>query len=111
MRVRVRDRVGFTLIELLVVIAIIALLISILLPSLSAARNQAKFVRSQTNTKSLAQLGQVMAGEEHLPRTGIVGGVRLANRPIGIVHAQSAGGEEAWACWIPIGRLAIFFCS
>ena len=44
---------GFTLVELLVVVAIIALLVSILLPTLGKAKEQAKIVVCKSNLKSM----------------------------------------------------------
>jgi prepilin-type N-terminal cleavage/methylation domain-containing protein len=56
-------RTAFTLIELLVVVAIIALLISILLPSLQGAREQGKRAACLSNMKAIA-LGCHMYAEE-----------------------------------------------
>ena len=73
---------GFTLVELLVVIGIIAVLISILLPTLAGVRKHATSLKCMTNLRSFGQAWQQYANSNHgtcvpgrLPTGGAPGGV------------------------------------
>lgn len=57
-------RPGFTLIELLAVVAIIALLIAIILPSLSSARRRARDVACSANLRGIAQTLHLYAADD-----------------------------------------------
>lgn len=76
---------GFTLIELLVVIAIIAILMSILMPALSRARELGKRAVCLNNVKQL-QFAWMMYADDHDGR--LVNGECGVDRP--------AVGEPAW---------------
>jgi len=88
-------KVGFTLIELLVVVAIIALLISILLPSLARAREQAKRTVCGQNTRTIVTACKTYAHSNSdwwpVTMSSIRGGgsPRVTTEPLGAVGGST----------------------
>ncbi len=82
-------RKGFTLIELLVVVAIIALLISILLPSLARARELSKRAVCAANVRGIGQSCKIYAND--------------FNEQWPIAQRKPITGEAAWAGLCNIG--------
>jgi prepilin-type N-terminal cleavage/methylation domain-containing protein/prepilin-type processing-associated H-X9-DG protein len=78
---RSRFQAGFTLVELLVVIGIIALLISILLPTLNRARESANTAKCLANQRSVTQASIMFASERGVLPTCSDDGLAKARDP------------------------------
>ncbi len=95
------NRSGFTLIELLVVVAIIALLISILLPSLSKARAQARTTVCASRITQLSKAMMIYADDfdETLPFIGMAQADWDDMTPTGKMDRGDMYTEYQWMMW------------
>jgi prepilin-type N-terminal cleavage/methylation domain-containing protein len=120
MRPRARRQAAFTLVELLVVIGIIAVLISILLPTLSKSRKQAYRVQCMSNQRQLMQaiLMYAQSFKGSLPDSTQRGSYYGSNRVYNSAAEPARGAADGWIAlgklWytraLPAGAAKAFYC-
>jgi len=109
-------RQGFTLIEVLVVVAIIALLVAILLPSLSAARRQAKTAASAVNLRTIghALVYYLQANQDVIPPASGLGdaggGFETLHKYIQKVSISTTKHDSPWLGNTPVVDVPWFLC-
>jgi type II secretory pathway pseudopilin PulG len=93
------SREAFTLIEMLVVAALVVLVVSLLVPALGRARDQANVIACRAHLKSLALASLVYAGEHDsfLPTDATVD-----NPHVGLIDMLSGGGY--------VDAMEIYYC-
>ena len=106
---RLRAAHGFTLVELLVVIGIIAVLVALLLPALSKAREQAGRTQCLSNLRSVGQMLNLYANQykDQVPVgfSGPAGGSKIFQNNYFLSRRSSAPSDGTSVRYVGLGLL------